>query len=269
MPNLDLALCRTILFLPASNPRAIDKARQLPADMIILDLEDAVREEDKESARAAAVAALAEGFGDRLAAMRINPVGSPHHGPDMVAAREARTPFVVLAKVEGPRHIQDTKVVAERPVVAMIESARGVLAATEVARTAVALIAGTNDLSADLGIAPGAGRAGLTHGLQQIVLAARAARIPCFDGVYNKLEDDAGLAAEAEEGRRFGFDGKSVIHPSQLDTVNRAFTPSDAELAAADAIIAASTGGAQRHDGGMIEAMHVAQARRLIARARR
>jgi len=269
MPNLDLALCRTILFLPASNPRAIEKARQLPADMIILDLEDAVREEDKEAARTAAVAALAQGFGDRLAALRINPVGSPHHGADMVAARQARAPLVVLAKVESPRDIHDTRIIVEHPIVAMIETARGVIAAAEIAHTTAGLIAGTNDLSADLGIAPGAGRTGLVTGLQQIVLAARAARIPCFDGVYNKLDDDAGLAAEAEEGRRFGFDGKSVIHPSQLDTVNRAFTPSDAELAAADAIIAASTGGAQRHDGGMIEAMHVAQARRLIARARR
>jgi len=267
MPQLDL--CRTLLFLPASNPRAVEKARELPADMIILDLEDAVREDDKAAARDAAIAALAQGFGGRLAALRINPVGSPHHGPDMVAARQAQAPLVVLPKVESARDIHDTKVVSEKPIVAMIETARGVLNVDDIARLAVGLIAGTNDLAADLRIPPGSGRRGLATALQSTVLAARAAGIPVFDGVYNGLEDDQVLIAEAEEGRSFGFDGKSVIHPRQIETVNRIFTPSAAELAAADALLASAVGGAQRHDGRMIEDMHVVQARRLIARARR
>jgi citrate lyase subunit beta/citryl-CoA lyase len=204
-----------------------------------------------------------------MAALRINPVGSPHHGPDMVAARQAKAPLVILPKVESARDIHDTRVVSEKPIVAMIETARGVLNVDEIARLAIGLIAGTNDLAADLRIPPNSGRRGLTAALQRTVLAARAVGIPVFDGVYNGLEDDDALAAEAEEGRSFGFDGKSVIHPRQIETVNRVFTPSEAELAAADALVAAAAGGAQRHDGRMVEEMHVIQARRLIARARR
>ncbi len=269
MPNRDLNLCRTILFLPASNPRAIEKAREVPADMIVLDLEDAVRAEDKAAARNAAIEAAQEGFGGRPFAIRINAVGSPHHGPDMLAARRARAPYVILPKAETPRNVNDTKVVCERPVIAMVETAAAVLGIGELAAVSVGLIVGTNDLAAELGIPPGAGRQGLVLALQRTVLAARAARVPVFDGVYNRLDDEAGLGAEAEEGRSFGFDGKSVIHPAQVEPVNRVFTPSERELAAADALIAASTGGAQRHDGRMIESMHVDQARVLIAKARR
>ncbi len=269
MTNADLRLCRSLLFLPASNARAIEKARNLPADMVILDLEDAVREEDKAMARDQAVAAALHGFDGRVTAIRINAVGSPHHGSDMLAARQAHVPYVILPKAETPKDIHDTKAVCERPVIAMVETAAAVLGVGELAAACAGLIAGTNDLSADLGIPTDSGRAGLVLSLQRTLLAARAARIPAFDGVYNRLENDAGLAAEADEGRRYGFDGKSVIHPSQIDTVNRIFSPSEAELEAATALVEAASGGAQRHDGRMIEEMHVAQARRLLARARR
>jgi citrate lyase subunit beta/citryl-CoA lyase len=269
MPRQDLGLCRTILFLPASNTRAIEKARSLEADMIILDLEDAVREEDKETAREEAVAAIAEGFGGRPVAIRINTFASRHHGPDMLAVRRSGASFAILPKVEAPAEVADTRVIAERPVLAMIETARGVLQAPSIALASAALIAGTNDLSADLRIPSGSGRAGLCSALQHVVLAARSAGIPAFDGVYNRLEDDEGLAAEAKEGRAFGFDGKSVIHPSQIEPVNRVFSPSEAELQAAMALVVAATGGAQRHEGRMIESMHVDQARLLIARGRR
>lgn len=268
MTNPDLSLCRTLLFLPASNVRAIEKARGLAADMIILDLEDAVREEDKETAREQALQAAQTGFGGRVTAIRINAEGSPHHGADMLAARRAQVPYVILPKAETPKHVHDTKAVCERPVIAMVETAAAVLGVGELAASCAGLIAGTNDLSADLAIPAGAGRTGLILSLQRILLAARAARIPAFDGVYNRLDDESGLAAEAEEGRRYGFDGKSVIHPNQLGTVNRIFSPSEAELADAAALVAAASGGAQRHDGRMIEDMHVAQAHRLIARAR-
>jgi len=268
MPIRDLSLCRSLLFLPASNPRAIGKARTLPADMIILDLEDAVREEDKDMARDLAIQGAKEAFGVRLAAIRINAVGSPHHGADMLAARRSQVPYVILPKAETAKDIHDTKVVCERPVIAMVETPVAVLGAGELAAVCAGLIAGTNDLSAELGIPADAGRAGLVLSLQRILLAARAAGIPAFDGVYNRLTDDAGLAEQAREGRCYGFDGKSVIHPSQIDTVNRIFSPSEAELAAAAALIEAASGGAQRHDGRMIEEMHVTQARRLIARAR-
>jgi citrate lyase subunit beta/citryl-CoA lyase len=269
MHNHDLSLCRSLLFLPASNPRAIAKARELAADMIILDLEDAVAEADKASARDAAIEACRVGFGNRPVAIRINGVGSPHHGSDMIAARRSAAGYVVLPKAETLRDIHDAHVVSERPIVTMIETPRGVLDAPALANVSAGLIAGTNDLAASLHIPPAVRRAGLAVSLQRIVLAGRAAGVAVFDGVYNRLDDEAGLEAEAQEGRSFGFDGKSVIHPGQIETVNRVFTPSSEELDAADALIAAATGGAQRHDGRMIEDLHVAQARLLVARARR
>ncbi|HEY0084530.1 MAG TPA: aldolase/citrate lyase family protein, partial [Allosphingosinicella sp.] len=137
-----------------------------------------------------------------------------------------------------------------------------------IARECAGLIAGTNDLAADLGIPAGAGRAGLLHALQTIVVAARAAKLPAFDGVYNRLEDTEGLEAECREGRSFGFDGKTIIHPNQLETANRIFGPSDEEVDAARRLVAAATGGAERFEGRMIEAMHVEEARRLLSRAR-
>lgn len=266
---VDLSLCRSLLFLPASNARAIAKARDLPADLIILDLEDAVRAEDKANAREAALAAAGNGFGGRPVAIRINPESSPEHGADMLAARRADIAFVILPKVESAKAIHDVHAVSERPVVAMIESAVGVLEAREIARNAVGLIAGTNDLAASLRLPADAGRAGLSTALQQILLCARAAGIPAFDGVCNTLADDDTLRRETEEGRAFGFDGKAVIHPSQIDTVNRIFAPSADALAQAQALVAAATGGAERYQGRMIEAMHVDAARRLIARAGR
>ena len=265
----DLRLCRTILFLPASNPRAIEKARALPADMIVLDLEDAVKPEDKTEARGAAVAAVRDGFGGRPIAIRVNMQGSRWYGEDVVALRHSGVDYAVLPKAETPGQVHDLKVLVEVPVLAMIETARGVLAAPSMAAGTSALIAGTNDLSADLAIPAGAGRAGLAHSLQMVVLAARAAGIAAFDGVYNKLEDGEGLAEQCREGRAFGFDGKSLIHPSQIETANRIFGPSDEEVRAAERLIAAATGGAERFEGRMIESMHVEQARAVLARATR
>jgi len=265
----DLTSCRTLLFLPASNPRAIDKARQLEADMVVLDLEDAVAEDQKDSARVAAVAAVAEGFGGRPVAIRINGVGHRCHGDDMIAARYSRAPYVILPKAETGRQLIGTHQVCEKPVLAMIETPTGVLCAEALAPHTAGLIAGTNDLSAALRIPPGSGRSGLALSLQKVVIAARAAGVAAFDGVYNRLEDEDGLAAEAREGRSFGFDGKSVIHPAQIATVNHVFSPSEAELEAAAALVAAATDGAERYEGRMIEALHVAEARALIAKARR
>ena len=265
----DLRLVRTLLFLPASNPRAIEKARELPADMVVLDLEDAVRPEDKARARQDAVAAVAQGFGGRPAAIRVNGHGTPWYGEDVIAVRHSRAEFAILPKAESAKGLQDLRRLVERPVLAMVETARGVLAIREMAPLTWGLIAGTNDLAADLGIPPGAGRAGLSVSLQRIVLAARAEGVAAFDGVYNRLEDDAGLAEQCREGRAFGFDGKSLIHPSQIETANRLFGPTDAELDAAARLVAAATGGAERFEGRMIETLHVDQARATMARARR
>ncbi len=258
---------RSLLFLPASNPRAIEKARALDVDLVILDLEDSVPEDDKERARAAAIEATAQGFGDKPVAIRVNSKGSPHFGPDYACVRQSKADYVVLAKVDAAKQIHDARSLMERPVLAMIESPRGVLEAVAIAAEAAALIAGTNDLAATLGIPDGAGRSGLAHPLQQIVLAARAGGIAAFDGVHNRLDSDEGLAAECAEGRAYGFDGKTVIHPSQIATVNRAFTPSLAEIEAARRLIGAASGGAARHEGRMIEDLHVAQARALLAKA--
>ena len=266
---MDLRPCRSLLFLPASNPRAIDKARELDADMVILDLEDSVKEEDKGAAREAVIAASAQGFGGRPVAIRVNPSGSPHYGEDVVCVRRCAAQFVVLAKAESSKQAADAGWLTTKPILAMIETPRAVLDAAAIAPATRGLIAGTNDLAASLAVPGGSGRKGLVYALQRIVLAARAAAVPAFDGVYNRLEADEGLTEECEEGRCFGFDGKSVIHPSQIETVNRIFSPTGEELEAARRLVAAATGGAERHDGRMIEAMHVEQARALIAKSRR
>jgi citrate lyase subunit beta/citryl-CoA lyase len=269
MSHADLRLCRSLLFLPASNPRAIDKARDLPADMIFLDCEDAVKPEDKAAAREGAVAAAAEGFGGRPVAIRINARATPWYDEDLAAIGASQADFVILPKVEDPGLVQEAASVLARPVLAMIETAAGVIHAPAIAQQTAGLIAGTNDLRADLGIPTAGSRAGLLYSLQAIVVAARAAGVAALDGVFNGLEDAAGLAAECQEGRALGFDGKTLIHPNQIDAANRIFGPSEAELDAAARLVAAAGGGAERFEGKMIEDMHVAQARALLAKGRR
>lgn len=260
---------RTALFLPASNPRAIAKARTLAPDMVILDLEDAVRDDSKAEARAAAVAAAGEGFGPRLVAIRVNGIDSPEHAADLAAVAGSACDFVVVPKVETALDAAEVAEGAAKPILAMIETPLGVLAAADIAAVpgVSGLVAGVNDLRAGLGVPAGAGREGLGLALQTIVLAARASRVWAIDGVYNVLDDAEGLAAECRHGRSLGFDGKSLIHPAQLAIAAQAFGPSEAELADARALLEAATGGAERFAGRMIEAMHVAQARALLERA--
>ena len=188
MDIADLRRCRSLLFLPATNARAVAKARELDADAIILDLEDAGREEDKADAREAAVAASREGFGARPVAIRVNPTDSRHYGADVVAVRKSGAQFIVLAKTETPKQAADASWLMGRPVLAMIETPGGVIDAAAIAPVTRALIAGTNDLAAALGLPPEAGRGGLTYALQRIVLAARAGGVAAFDGVHNGLE---------------------------------------------------------------------------------
>ena len=264
----DLRLCRSLLFVPAANARAVAKARELAADMVILDLEDSVKEEDKEAARAAALAAVTEGFGDRPVAIRVNAPDSIWYGADVVAVRRSAANYVVLPKVETPKQVTDAGWLVGRPVLAMIETPRGVVDAAAIGPASRGLIAGTNDLALGLGLPPGSSRQGLVYALQRIVLAARAAGVPAFDGVYPGLQADDALLAECAEGRAFGFDGKSVIHPAQIEAVNRAFSPSEEEIEAARRLVESATGGAERHEGRMIESLHVEQARALLARAR-
>ena len=262
----DLRLCRSLLFLPASNPRAIEKARELAADMVVLDLEDAVKPADKERARAAAVEAAAQGF-PGLCAIRLNSL-EPWREPDLTAVKGSGADVVIVPMTPSAEPVRAAAETTGKPVLAMIETAKGVLAAAQIAEHAAALIAGTNDLAADLGLRRGGPRAALTTALQTILLAARAAGVAAFDGVYNRLEDADGFADQCEEGRAFGFDGKSLIHPNQIEPANRIFGPSGEEVDEARRLLAAATGGAERYQGEMIERMHVEQARWVLARAR-
>jgi len=260
---------RSLLFLPASNARAIEKARGLDCDMVILDLEDAVPEERKGEARAAIAPAFDAGFGDRTGAVRINGSGAHHHVEDLNAVRSVNADYVVLPKVERRSEIEAVRGATGLHVIAMIESPLGVANVGEIATAdgVAGLFMGNNDLRHDLRIPLGADRSGLMLAMQQVILAARLAGIAVFDGVFNRLDDAEAFAAECREGRALGFDGKTLIHPNQIATANSIFGASEEELTEARALVAAAIDGAERHDGKMVEAMHVAQARALLERA--
>jgi citrate lyase subunit beta/citryl-CoA lyase len=263
--TLNLFDQRALLFLPASNPRAIAKARGSDADLVILDLEDAVKPEDKEGAREAAVAAIAQDW-PMPVAIRINGVGTPWHEADLAALASANCDLVVLPSVRSVDEVRGIKLGI--PLAAMIECAAAVLDAPAIAHHCNALILGTNDLAADLRL-PTGDRAAMGYALQATLLAGRAAGIPVFDGVFNAIDDAEGFAAEAAQSRALGFDGKTLIHPSQIALCHAAFAPSAAEVARAERLVAAATGGAERFEGAMIETMHVDAARRLLSRSHR
>lgn len=257
---------RSVLFLPASNPRAIAKAREAGADLVVLDLEDAVKPVDKDSARAAAVEATETPW-PMPVAIRVNGFGTEWHALDLDAVAESKADFSVVPRAASAQLIAEIRQRVSKPLLAMIETASGVLAAADIAAEAAALIVGTNDLRADLRLPLDASREPISASLQLIVLAARAAGIPVFDGVFNNLEDSDAFLREAEDGRRLGFDGKSLIHPNQIAPCHRAFAPSAAEVERARALVDAFRGGAERFGNEMIERMHVEAAQRLLSRA--
>ena len=257
---------RSVLFLPASNARAIVKARESAADLVILDLEDAVRPADKSAARLAAVDAVASSWRMPVA-IRVNGVGTDWHSSDLDAVAQSNAELVVIPRAISAHLVHGVGEATGKPVLAMIETAAGVLAAAEIAGEVAGLIAGTNDLRADLRLPLDAARSAISTALQTIVLAARAADVAVFDGVHNQLDDAAGFLAEAREGRALGFDGKSLIHPNQIDPCHEAFAPTAAELDRARGLVAAFDGGAERFGDEMIERMHVVQAQRVLARA--
>ena len=261
---------RSLLYVPGSNARALEKARGLAADMLIIDLEDAVPADRKAEARDAMRAAVIAGYPGKRIAVRINGTGSEEQAADIDAVAGLPLDAVVLPKVDACTDLGPARGLG-LPLLAMIETPTAIYAARDIAADpAVAgLIAGLNDLAHELKLPDGMDRSAMSHAIQAIVLAARAAGNYGFDGVYNAIDDAAGFAAEAAEGRRLGFDGKTLIHPSQVDPCNTAFAPSPREIAAAEALVAAATGGAQRHDGRMIENMHVSAARTLLKRAGR
>ncbi|ABF53923.1 HpcH/HpaI aldolase/citrate lyase family protein [Sphingopyxis alaskensis] len=260
---------RSLLYVPGSNARALEKAQALAADMLIIDLEDAVPADRKDDARAAMRAAVTAGYPGKRVAVRINGAGTAHQAADIDALAGLPLDAVVLPKVDAIADLAPARGLG-LPLLAMIETPAAIYAARDIAADpgVAGLIAGLNDLAHELKLPDGTDRDAMSHAIQAIVLAARAGGVWCFDGVYNAIDDVAGFAAEAAEGRRLGFDGKTLIHPSQVDPCNAAFAPTVREIAAAEALVAAATGGAQRHEGRMIEDMHVAAARALLARAR-
>ena len=267
---------RSILYLPAANARAVVKARTLDSDAVILDLEDAVAPAVKEAARAAAVAAAGDDWGHRELLLRVNGLMTLWSEADFATVENSGFAGIVVPKVDSAA---DALVAVSRahgrPVWAMIETPRGVLAAAAIAAVpgVTALVAGMADLTNGLRARPGPDRLPLLFALSTIVVAARASDILAFDGVFTDLNDAAGLHAEAVQGRSFGFDGKTLIHPNQIDTANDVFGPSPAEVANAEELIAAHAAavadgrGVTTHRGKLVEVLHVAEARRLLATA--
>jgi citrate lyase beta subunit len=264
--SVDLFAVRSVLFLPASNPRAIAKARESAADFVVLDLEDAVKLEDKDMARHAAVDAVASEW-PMPVAIRVNGVGTEWHSLDLDAVARSSADFAVLPRAISAHLVHGVAEAVGKPVLAMIETAAGVLAAEEIAPETAALIAGTNDLRSDLRLPLDATRGPISASLQMIVLAARAAGVAVFDGVFNRLDDPDAFIKEAEDGRWLGFDGKSLIHPNQIEPCHRAFAPGTAEVERARALVEAFQGGAERFGDEMIERMHVEAAQRVLQRA--
>jgi citrate lyase beta subunit len=269
-------MARSVLYLPASNARALEKARTLPCDAVVLDLEDAVAPEAKADARAAAVEAVRSGgFGPRVG-VRINGLDTEWGGDDLDALAQIDVGFIVAPKVNDA---SDTRVVLERlqgttRLWAMIETPRGLLHMTEIAAVprVEALMLGVNDLSVALGAGASPDREPMKPWMVMMVATARAYGLLAIDGVFNRFTDAEGFAAECAQGRLYGFDGKSLIHPGQIEGANAAFSPSPEEVDRARALVAAFTlpeaegKGVIRVDGEMMERLHLAAAERLLAR---
>ncbi len=274
---------RSVLYIPGSKARALEKARDLPVDAIIFDLEDAVAVGEKAAARETLAAALHQGgYGDRATLVRINGLDTVWGWPDLEAVVAASPHAILLPKVN---EAADVRRLVERMALlpgaentrvwAMMETARGVFNASGIAQAPrmEGFVIGTNDLAAEIGCETGGDRMPLMMSLQTCVAAARAGRIAVVDGVFNAFRDEAGLEAECRQGRALGMDGKSLIHPAQIETCNRVFTPSGEEVELARRQIAAfeqaeaEGQGVAVLDGRIVENLHVAAARKTLARA--
>jgi citrate lyase subunit beta / citryl-CoA lyase len=275
---------RSLLYMPGSNPRALEKARSLPADGLILDLEDAVAPEAKESARAIVTAALAEGgYSDRELVLRVNAMDTPWGHADLATAATMPIDALLLPKVESPDRVAltvsllDAFGAPERLAVwCMLETPRGILYAREIAEASprlAALVLGTSDLTKDLHALPTRDRLPLITSFSLAILAARAHGLAVLDGVHLDLADDEGFSAACRQGRELGFDGKTLIHPKQIAAANAAFAPSREEvewsrrIIAAHSEAAAASKGVVLMEGRLIENLHVENARRLLTLA--
>ncbi len=280
-----LRLRRSLLFVPGSNPRALEKARALPADGLIFDLEDAVAPMAKEEARTAVMAALtAGGYGGRELVLRVNALDTPWGHADLAAAATMPIDAVLLPKVENADRVRLTTALLdalgappERTVWCMLETPLGILDARPIAAASprlAALVLGSADLTKDLHAAHTRDRLPLLTALQLALLAARAYGLAALDGVHLDLTDDEGFALACRQGRELGFDGKTLIHPKQIEAANTAFAPSAEEVAWSRRIIAAyaeaerSGKGVVLVDGKLIENLHIDNARRVVAVAK-
>ena len=268
---------RSVLYIPGSNPRALDKARGLVADAIIFDLEDAVAPDAKAEARRLLRQELdTGGYGNRAKLVRINGFDTDWGNADIQAMRGAECDGILLPKVNSALDIETlADMMSDAPIWAMMETTSGVMNAREIAAhpRLAGIVMGTNDLVKELGARPGPDRAEIMTALQLSLIAARADGIPIVDGVYNAFKDEEGLWNECDQGRRLGFDGKTLIHPAQLAIANKVFSPSQSDLELARRQIAAfeaadSEGkGVAVVDGKIVENLHVVTARALIAKA--
>jgi citrate lyase subunit beta/citryl-CoA lyase len=273
---------RSALYMPASNAKAIEKARSLPCDVVILDLEDAVAPEGKDLAREQAIAAVkAGGFGQRELVIRCNGLDTPWGADDLKAAASAGPDAILVPKVNDAADvIKYDQAIRSAPdktkLWTMIETCRclfrldEIAAASETTRLS-AWVMGTNDLAKEMRARQTPGREPFIAALGLSVAAARAFNLVILDGVYNDIENEAGLEAICEQGVDFGFDGKTLIHPRQVEVCNRSFSPSEADVAFARAVIEAfaqpenAGKGAIRVEGRMAELLHLAQANRMVA----
>ena len=273
---------RSVLYLPASNERALEKAKSLPVDGLILDLEDAVAPDAKGAARELACAAAVSGaYGMRELTIRINGLGSPWHEDDLAAVCAAGPAGIVVPKVsraDEVRSLASAMTAAAAPehtsLWAMVETPREILDCVAIGSASerlTVLVLGTNDLVKELGAQVVPGRTPLVTALSMAVLGARAAGVAVLDGVYNDVRDADGFVAECRQGRELGFDGKTLIHPGQVESANRVFAPSDDEVDTARRTIAAfeaaqADGRAVATlDGRLVESLHVDTAHRVLA----
>lgn len=268
---------RSVLYIPASKQRALEKARDLAADAIIFDLEDAVAPAEKAAARETLSRFLAEvDYGHRARIVRINGFDTVWGREDVAAfGAMAAVDAILVPKVDGVAVLDAVAALTQKPLWAMMETARGMLNAGAIAAHArlEGMVMGTNDLAKELGSRSRADRLGVMAGLGLCVLVARAEARVIVDGVYNSFNDDEGLRAECLQGRDMGFDGKTLIHPAQLAVANEVFAPSADELALARrqieafAVAQAAGQGVAVLDGKIVENLHVAGAEAVLARA--
>lgn len=275
---------RSLLFMPGHNVRAIQKAQTLPTDVVIVDLEDAVAPETKAEARTTAKTQISAGdFGVREVAVRINGADTDWQTEDLAAFSDAPIAAIVVPKVETHSQVRDIGVAMDRlgypasvALWLMAETPAGILNARGYCRAhprVHALLMGTSDLAKCLRTPPTESRIGLLHALSQAVLVAREAGIDVIDGVSLTLDDPVAFEAECRQGRELGFDGKTLIHPNQIDIANQIFAPSAESVRQASNIVAAWTAARARGDGvcvldgRLIENLHVDEAHRTLAMA--